>query len=116
MADVTGTIREEFGGKVYDLRLSMRGLARLQVKYGDNVAGLLDGTVGEVPKFDVFLDIVSEALQKGSKLPVSEADDLADELLTADVDLVERVIAALFPKASINGAAPGKAKGPEAAA
>lgn len=116
MADVTGTIREEFGGKVYDLRLTMRGLARLQERHGDNIGGLLDGTVGEVPSFNLFLDIVSEALQTGSKTPAAEADDLADELLTANVKLIDRVFLALFPNASIEGAAPGKVTGPEAAA
>lgn len=101
-ADVTGTVRETFDGTEYSLRLTMRGLAKLQAKHGANVAGLLDGTAGNPPNMEPLLDMVSEALQKGHGLEQAEADDVADELLTADLGLVERLIQAAFPDAEVS--------------
>lgn len=102
-ANPTGTIREEFEGKSYDLRLTMRGIASLQATYGNNVAGLLDGTAGDVPNFAALIDLVSLALQRGSKLPKEEAEDIADAMLTADTMIVGRIIAAAFPNEATEG-------------
>lgn len=108
MPDVTGTIRAEHDGKTYALRLTMRSFAELQAKHGANVAGILDGTAGAMPSFAALIDVVSLALQRAEAMPAEEADRLADELLTADIKLVERLIAAAFPDAEGNGARPAK--------
>lgn len=110
MTDPTGVMEVEFGGKAYSLRLTMRGIARLQVKHGRNLAGMLDGTAGSFPDMGAVLDIVSEALQKGSGLEAEKADDLADELATADPMIVGRIVSAAFPDAT-EGNAPKKVKG-----
>lgn len=99
MIDPTGAVEIEFGGKTLSLRLTMRGIARLQAKHGRNLAGMLDGTAGDVPDMGAVLDLVSEALQKGSGLKAPEADDLADELATADPLIVGRIIGGAFPDA-----------------
>src|SRR5699024_9386171 len=113
MSDPTGTIREECGGKTYELRLTMRSLATLQSQHGNNVAGLLDGTAGSVPNFAALLDLVSLALQNGSKISAEDADEIADTMVTRDTDVVARVIQAAFPDAEVDS---GNAKGPKAAA
>ena len=110
MIDPTGAVEIEFGGKTHSLRLTMRGIARLQAKHGRNLAGMLDGTAGDVPDMGAVLDLVSEALQKGSGLKAPEADDLADELATADPLIVGKIIAAAFPDPEGN-AKKGAAKG-----
>lgn len=111
MADVTGTIRETFDGKSYDLRLTMRGIASLQAKFGNNIAGLLDDTGEAVPDFNALLALVSAALQKGSGMDAEAADDLADEMLTKDQAIFKRVIGAAFPEPKM-----GNAKKPKKAA
>lgn len=108
MADFTGVIYESFGGKEYAMQLTMRGIARLQEKYGNTIGGLLDGTVGDIPDFSPLLDLVSISLQKGSKLSAEDADEIADSILTADKEIVGRIVSAAFPEA-----APGKRKGPK---
>lgn len=113
MADATGTVHQEFGGKTYELRLTMRSIAALQEKYGNSVAGLLDGTAGEIPNFGALLDLVSLALQRGSKIDSADADDLADEMMSEDTEIVGRIITAAFPDA---GGDVGNATGPKAAA
>ena len=110
MTDPTGVVEIEFDDKEYKLRLTMRGIARLQAKHGRNLAGLLDGTAGSFPDMAAVLDIVSEALQKGSGLKADKADDIADELATADPMIVGRIVTAAFPDAA-EGNAPKKAKG-----
>jgi hypothetical protein len=97
MADPTGAFHLEHGGKSYELRLTMRGIAKLQAKHGRNIAGMLDGTAGDIPDMMAVLDLVSEALQKGSGLSPEEADDVADELTTHDTSIVGSVVATAFP-------------------
>ena len=97
MSDITGTIHEVYDGKSYDLRLTMRGIATLQSEYGNNVAGLLDGSAGDLPDFNALLSLVSIAIQKGSGMDAGAADDLADDLLTKDPEIVGRIISAAFP-------------------
>lgn len=107
MADITGTIREDFGGKVYELRLTMRGLARLQDKYGNNVAGLLDGTQGNIPNFGALIDLVAVSLVG---VDTGDADEVADNILTSDTEIVGRIIAAAFPVADAGKKKPGPKK------
>jgi hypothetical protein len=109
MSDPTGTLEVEHGGETYSLRLTMRGIARLQAKHGRNLAGMLDGTAGSFPDMSAVLDIVSEALQKGHGMKADKADDLADEIATADPTIVGAIVNAAFPDPEGN-AKKGKAK------
>ena len=109
MADLTGTIHEVYDGKSYDLRLTMGVIGSLQAQYGNSIAGLLDGTAGDIPNFNALIDLVSLALQKGSGLEKEVADVLADDMLTKDVGLATRIISAAFPSASGNAKKPRKA-------
>jgi hypothetical protein len=102
MIDPTGAVEIQFGGKTYAMRLTMRGIARLQAKHGRTLAGLLDGTQGDFPDMGVVLDLVSEALQRGEGLDAAAADDLADEIATADASVVGRIMASAFPDAEGN--------------
>lgn len=97
MAELTGTIHEEIGGVSYTLRLTMRGIAALQAKYGKTISGLLDGTTGDIPDFATLLELVSIALQTGESLEAAVADEVADNLLTRDAEIVGRIVAAAFP-------------------
>ena len=66
----------------------------------------------EMPPFQIMLDIVRVALEKGEKISGDDAADLADDMLTADKALWGRVWAAAFPEAQKgNAPAPTKAKG-----
>jgi len=105
MADPTGALQHEHGGKTYELRLTMRGLAKLQGKHGLNIAGMLDGTAGDIPNMGAVLDLVSEALQKGSGLSAEQADELADEIATANTAIVGEIIMTAFPDQAGNGQA-----------
>src|SRR5690606_10942214 len=103
MADVTGALHHEFNGRGYTLRLTLGGIAKLQAKHGNDVGGLFaEGGIEGVPPFGIMIDVVAAALEKGERLPGDEAADLADDMLTADPRLVERLIAAAFPSASGN--------------
>jgi hypothetical protein len=111
MTDPTGAVEVEFGGKSYSLRLTMRGIARLQAKHGRNLAGLLDGTAGDVPDMGAVLDLVSEALQKGEGIAAAEADELADELATANPMIIGLIVTAAFPDPEGNGKTKGAKRG-----
>ena len=102
MTDPTGVVEVTLGEVTYSLRLTMRGIARLQAKHGRNLAGMLDGSAGDVPDMAAVLDLVSEALQKGQGLAAKEADEIADELATADPLIVGRILAGAFPDAEGN--------------
>lgn len=104
MINPMGSIEVEHGGKPYTLRLTMRGIGRLQNKHGRNVAGLFDGTEGGFPDMNAVLDLVSEALQRGHGLDADKADDLADEIATADPMIVGKITKAAFPDAGGNEA------------
>jgi hypothetical protein len=96
MADVTGTIHIEHGGKQYALRLSMGGIAKLQAEFGRDIAGLLSGAANEVPDFAAILRVVEVALEKAQpSLSQEKIKDLADDI--ASTDLVGKIIAAAFP-------------------
>lgn len=110
MADVTGALHHSFGGREYTLRLTFGVLAKLQAKHGDDLKGLLTGEVVKAPPFDVMLDAVGGALIKGGAAADS-ADDLADDMLTADPELFQRLLGTAFPDAVGNGKKAGKPKG-----
>lgn len=114
MADVTGALHVEHEGKTHTLRLTFRGIGELQGKYGNTISGLLDGSSGDVPDFRALVDMVSVSLQRGEGLPRDQADDLADEMITADASIVERLITVAFPDATEDPA--GNAERPTAAA
>lgn len=104
IASVTGTLHEQHDGKTYDLRLTMGGIAKLQAMHGRNVAGLLDGSAGDLPDFQALIDMVSVALQKGQGMTPEEAASVADDLLSADMEIVQRLITAAFPNATVETA------------
>lgn len=112
MADMTGALHHDFGGKSYTLRLTFGVLAKLQGRHGDDLRGLLTGAVVSAPPFAVMLDAVSEALVKGGS-PRDIAADLADDMLTADPDLFTRLLSAAFPAMvkGGNGEAPATTAG-----
>lgn len=109
MSDVTGALHHQFGGKEYTLRLTLGGIGKLQGKHGNDLGGLLSGKVSDVPPFGIMIDMIAVALEKGSKLPASEAADLADDMMTADKGVFERLMKAAFPDASGNAEAPKEA-------
>lgn len=96
-ADPTGTIHETFDGSARALRLTMAGLARVQQDHGSAVAALLNG-VEVSPSLSMCLMLVSVALQKGERMSAAEADELADEMFTADPAILERLLTAAFPE------------------
>lgn len=108
MADPTGTIYAAHDGKTYALRLTMAGLAQAQERHPDAMAAMLGGE-GTAPSLSLCLLLVSLALQKAERMPMGEADDLADELFTADQSVVQRLLAAAFPDTEA-GNAPKKPK------
>ncbi len=112
MADVTGALAHSFGGQEYSLRLTLGGIAKLQAKHGNDLGGLLSGKVEQVPPFGIMLDMIAVSLEKGHKLAPDEAAELADEMMTADKGVFERLMKAAFPDAVAgNVPAPkGKAK------
>ena len=113
MADATGALHHEFNGKTYTLRLTMRGLAVLQDMHGSDLGGLLSDGGSAMPMLAPALDLISVALQRGEGIAKEEADDLADEMMTADRNLTQRIMAAAFPDvaATVPGAG-GNAKAP----
>lgn len=102
MADVTGALHHQFGGKTYTLRLTPRGIAKLQAEHGVNLGGILSGVAQAIPPFAVLLGVVTEALKKGEGLPDGKAEDLADDMMADDISLASRVLAASFPSAEGN--------------
>lgn len=111
MSDITGSIIEEINGQRYTLRLTMRGIAKLQGSYGPTINGLLDGKAGSFPDFNPLLDLVSIALQKGHGLAEADAEQVADDMVTADQEIIGRILKAAFPEAE-----PGKTQGKKAKA
>lgn len=107
MKNPTGALEYAFDGETYEMRLTMRGLARLQAKHGRTLAGVLDGSAGDIPDMAVVLDIVSEALQR-TGMDAKKADDLADEIATADPEVIGAIMATAFP--DTEGNAKPKAK------
>lgn len=104
MADVTGALHHKFGKTTYTLRLTYGVLGKLQGLHGRDLKGLLTDP-GAVPPFDVMVDVVALALEKGHGIKADKAADLADEMLSADPGLVARVMTTAFPDASGKGAA-----------
>lgn len=105
MADVTGALHHDFAGKTYRLRLTWGVLADLQGKHGDDFLSRLEVVAGKLPPFALMIDIVAGALVKGERMDEADARDLADDMLTADPELVSRLLLAAFPDAGGNGSA-----------
>lgn len=105
MADVTGALRRQHDGREYELRLTFGAIAGLQATHGNDLGGLLaEGGITGTPPFALLLDIVSAALRKGQRdMGRAEADELADELLTADPQLFAALLKAAFPDQRGNG-------------
>ena len=117
MADVTGALHHEFNGKSYTLRITMRGLAHLQGLHGNDLGGLLSDGGSAIPALAPSLDLISVALQRGEGLDQQGADDMADEMFTADRTLAGKVLAAAFPDAVASaGEAPAAGNGKPRAA
>lgn len=110
MADVTGTLHQDFGGKSYKLRLTWGVLADLQGKHGDDFLSRLEVVDGKLPPFGLMIDIVAKSLVKGERMGEGDAEDLADDMLTVDPELVSRLLQAAFPDAGGNGGAAAKRK------
>lgn len=116
MADITGALHITHDGRELTLRLSMAGLGRLQDRHGPSIGGLLDEdrTEDQLLNFGILIDAVSIALQKGMRMDADEADDLADDLVSADQEIVARLLEAAFPAplaARKGSAARGKSAG-----
>lgn len=105
MADVTGALHHSFGGKNFALRLTWGVLADLQGAHGDDFLFRLEPVEGKLPPFALMIDIVSRSLMRGEGFPESEARDLADDMLTADPELVSRLMESAFPNSAGNGKA-----------
>lgn len=100
MADVTGALHHEFGGKFYTLRLTMSVLAKLQARHGpDFLAKFNAAEVAKSPPFALMIDMVTLSLVKGMGMPETMAADLADDMITAQNDLPASLLAAAFPDA-----------------
>lgn len=98
MADVTGTLRRDLGGKTYAMRLTPLGIAALQDRYGNDFLAQIEKTQG-LPNLRLFVDIVAEALIKGEGMTREEAHPLADDLVAGDLSLPLEIIQAAFPAA-----------------
>lgn len=108
MAVAFGEIDVDHNGKVYSLRLTMRGLASLQDEFGHNLDPILSLKPGQLPHFGVCLRVVELALQKHHP---DATKDLADDILSDDMGVFARVIAAAFPQpeaTAANEPKPGK--------
>ena len=110
MADVTGTLHHTYGGKSFTMRLTWGVLAALQARHGNDFLSRLDVGAGSLPEFALLIDIAALALAKGEGIHEDQARDIADDMLTADPGLIQRLIASAFPDAvgNVEGAA-GKA-------
>lgn len=104
MADVTGALHHDFGGRSYRLRLTWGVLADLQGQHGDDFLARLDAGAGKLPPFGLMIDVVAKALARGEGLDAGDVRELADDMLTQDPELVSRLMQAAFPDAVGNGA------------
>lgn len=105
MADITGALHITHADRELTLRLTLGGIGKLQRKHGVTIGGLLDEgrDEGELLNFGILVDTISVALQKGMRMETEEADDLADDLLTADQEIAIRLLNAAFPEAGTRG-------------
>lgn len=94
MAAILGELTVHNAGKDYCLRLTMRSIAQLQDEYGQGLMPLLGMKDGELPHFGICLRLVELALKKHHP---DAGPELADDILTADIGVVGRLIAAAFP-------------------
>lgn len=103
MAALTGELIERFDGRDIRLRLTMRSLATLQDEHG---GAAIEGIIGgAAPSLSACIRLVELALQKHH---ADEAYDLADELFTADPEIVVRLVNAAFPGGASESRSEGK--------
>jgi hypothetical protein len=103
MADVTGALHHEFGGKTYTLRATMGVLAKLQARHGGDFMSKFDQeSIRKNPPLALMIDVVTLSLIKGMGMPEGEAADLADDMLTGSPDLAVILLASAFPDAKAN--------------
>lgn len=105
MADVTGALHHSHEGNGYTLRLTLGGIGKLQSRHGNDLGGILTGQMTGIPPFAIMIDMVAVSLEKGEGIGSAEALDLADDMVTADRGLFERLMKAAFPDAVGNGEA-----------
>lgn len=104
MAMATGEIEVGHDGKLYRLRLTFGVLARLQERYGHESMARMFGAEDGVPNFGACIALVELALQRHH--PEADAQ-LADDMVTADPDIIRRLQEAAFPDPE---AQPGKSQ------
>lgn len=104
MAQITGEITATLAGTTYQLCLGMRGIAKLQQEYGQQLDPItkLDPETEELPDFGVMLRIMELALERHH--PDADAW-IADDLIRQDAAVVFRLIEAAFPSAEDGDAA-----------
>jgi hypothetical protein len=97
MASILGELEVTHGGATYRLRLTMRGIATLQDEFGNDIGGILDMSEGGIPNMNICLRVVELALKRFH--PDADAD-LADDILSDDMSIFGKLIAAAFPSAA----------------
>lgn len=124
MADITGTVRRTHDGAEYVMRLTMAGFAQLQSEFGNDFVQQLEAPEGHqgpyMPPMGICLRIVEVALRKGMPdLDEARYADIADELFTADPEIIGVLVRAAFPQSEEadpgNGELAGKRRGKKAA-
>lgn len=108
MARAIGEIDVVSGGKTYCLRLTMKSLAVLQDEFGQDLGGIMNMKAGALPNLKLCLRMIELGLQKHH--PDASAD-LADEIATADMSVIGRLISAAFPDAEVQDGGKPKAAG-----
>lgn len=88
------TVRHD--GRNLTLQLTMLAMADLQDKYGPDLAVLNSIRPDSTPPFRAMVDLVAAALRRHHR----DLDHLsvADDLLTADLDVFNRLMLASFPQ------------------
>jgi|GEM_PF-1279395 len=111
MESLTGEIGVQHGGQQYSLMLGLRGIAKLQAKYGKDLAVIrhADAAAEELPDLGVYLDIVDIALERHHP---DATPALGEQMLMADMALPGRLLAAAFPSADVDAAKTAKASRP----
>ena len=103
-----GEITASLGDRDYVLRLTMRSLAALQDEFGQELKPIMGLAEGELPSFKACLRLVELALQKHHP---DAGPDVADDILTAEMDIIARLIEAAFPDAGAKSEGKQKAAG-----
>lgn len=95
MAKAMGETLVKVAGREYRLRLTMRSLAVLQDEFGVDLLPILEMDKGGIPDMRFCLRLIELALQKHHGEEATP--DLADDILSEDMEILGSVIAAAFP-------------------